>query len=90
MSARGGNGSHWEGCEEAHHDCALRFLEEARTALSAKQAELAERTRERDEARYCEADIRATLVMANKTAERRGAERDALRGQLAGELKEGR
>ena len=50
MSARGGNVSHWEGCEEAHHDCALRFLEEARTALSAKQAELDERTRERDEA----------------------------------------
>ena len=26
----GGNGSHWEGCETAHHDCALERLREAR------------------------------------------------------------
>lgn len=26
---KGGQGSHWEGCEESHHDCALRLLDQA-------------------------------------------------------------
>ena len=36
--SRGGSGSHWEGCEEAHHDCALARLREER-ALRAEEYE---------------------------------------------------
>lgn len=33
--------THWEGCEEAHHDCALARLEEARERALKAEAELA-------------------------------------------------
>jgi hypothetical protein len=31
--AKGGSGSHWDGCEEAHHDCALAKLREAQAVI---------------------------------------------------------
>lgn len=32
--SNGGNGSHWEGCWKAHHDCAVAEVERLRTVLS--------------------------------------------------------
>ena len=30
---RGGNGAHWEGCENTHWDCRIAYLEEKCTAM---------------------------------------------------------
>ena len=36
----GGNGSHWEGCEEVHWDCRIAQLEKEIARLTAELAEL--------------------------------------------------
>ena len=40
---KGGNGSHWEGCEEVHWDCRIAQLETELARLTAELAELRER-----------------------------------------------
>jgi hypothetical protein len=40
--AKGGSGSHWDGCEEAHHDCALAKLREAQAVIERLGKELEE------------------------------------------------
>lgn len=41
--AKGGNGSHWEGCYEAHHDCAVAALVEARAEVERLKTDIEER-----------------------------------------------
>lgn len=37
---RGGNGSHWEGCEETHWDCRIARLEQENSELRSEIARL--------------------------------------------------
>ena len=41
--AKGGKGSHWEGCEDVHWDCKIAHLEKELARLTAELAELRER-----------------------------------------------
>jgi hypothetical protein len=37
---KGGSGSHWDGCEESHHDCAIAKLRQTENELSETRAQL--------------------------------------------------
>jgi hypothetical protein len=39
MMIRGGDGSHWEGCEDVHHDCKIAKLEKENLDLKIKLEE---------------------------------------------------
>jgi len=53
---RGGDGSHWEGCEEVHWDCRIAQLEKEIARLTAELAELRERISKAREAFYANFD----------------------------------
>jgi len=53
---RGGDGSHWEGCEEVHLDCRIAQLEKEIARLTAELAELRERISKAREAFYANFD----------------------------------
>jgi len=53
---RGGDGSHWEGCEEVHWDCRIAQLETELARLTAELAELRERISKAREAFYANFD----------------------------------
>lgn len=56
--ANGGRGSHWTGCEEVHHDCAIAKLAAAQAEIATLRAVLAEMDCETVGDAYAGQDIR--------------------------------
>lgn len=69
---KGGDGAHWAGCEEAHHDCCLAKLAAAEATLATKLREMSQMVRiaEQGEIDAIQAANAVELQLVTRTEQR--------------------